>query len=53
MKEYIKPNVQVIDMKVKDDVTAAPKKGTGYFVSGGKITYYVLEATTSGETPTP
>lgn len=52
MKEYIKPNVQVIDMKVKDDVTA-PKKGTGYFVNGGKITYYVLEATTSGETPTP
>ena len=38
MKEYIKPSVQVIDMKVKDNVTA--KNGTGYYVSGGKITYY-------------
>ena len=46
MKEYIKPSVQVIDMKVKDNVTA--KNGTGYYVSGGKITYYLLEQSTSG-----
>lgn len=52
MKEYIKPNVQVIDMKVKDDVTA-PKKGTGYFVNGDKITYYVLQEKTSGENLNP
>lgn len=49
MKEYIKPSVQVIDIKVKDDVTAV-QKGTGYYVKGGKITYYVLQQNASGET---
>lgn len=50
MKEYIKPSVQVIDMKVKDNVTATKRNnGKTYVVSGNKITYYDLGNSTSGE----
>lgn len=51
MKEYVKPSVQVIDMKVKDNVTAAIKRNNGkaFTVDGNKITYYDLANDTSGE----
>ncbi len=41
MREYIKPSIEVIDIKVKDEITAVPKSAL-YTTDGKSITYYVF-----------
>ena len=42
MKEYIKPSIEVIDIKVKDEITVADRKSALYTTDGKSITYYVF-----------
>ena len=43
MKKYIKPDIQIVDMKIKDDVAAATKTPNAvYSINGKKISYYVM-----------
>ena len=50
MKKYIKPDIQIVDMKIKDDVAAATKKTPNavYSINGKKISYYLATGTGSG-----
>lgn len=44
MKEYMKPSIEVIDIKVKDEITAPTdtKKSALYTTDGKSITYHVF-----------
>lgn len=47
MKKYIKPDIQIVDMKIKDDVAATKPSAPNavYSISGKKISYYILGKT--------
>lgn len=43
MKKYIKPDIQIVDMKIKDDVAAVKKTPNAvYSINGKKISYYIM-----------